>query len=225
MSIATLKRKTFAQYNNNSVNEKNFSINGTTRSQGWVGQTSLSRSLIKTPMVGTTPKGVGGGCCGAYPIHIVYPSGIEYFNDNSYIKPSVLSNDGSIATHYRWITRPQPFTTVKPDNNISLNNSAGAYTINLQRAVINSINNFDASSNAIPGTADDNPLVVNNPYIYKYTNYQKKALCPAITKVVGPIDQSTYIIQDVDPACINSTVTNVQYNYDRQPYPGSNISY
>ena len=52
MSIATLKRKTEAKYNNVSVNVPQFSINGGYRNQGWVGQTTLSRSLPKTPMVG-----------------------------------------------------------------------------------------------------------------------------------------------------------------------------
>ena len=219
MSIATLKKKTFAEYNNNSVGYRNFSINGTTRNQGWVGQTSLSRSLIKTPMVGITPRGVGGGCCGKYPIHIVYPSGIDYFNNNSVIKPSVLSNYGSIATHYRWITRPQPYTTVKPDNNLSLNNSAGAYTINLQRAVINCTNDIDASSNAIPGTADDNNAC-DLPYIYSYKDYNKRARCPAITKILPPLDESTYVLQNVESACINSTVTNIPYAVQKEPYAG-----
>jgi hypothetical protein len=59
MSIATLKRKTQAQYNN-SVGVANFSLNGTLRSQGYVGQTSLSRSLPRTPMNGAFPRGYGG---------------------------------------------------------------------------------------------------------------------------------------------------------------------
>jgi len=53
MSIATLKRKTQTQYNNMSVGSKTgFSLNGTHRSQGYIGQTSLSRSLPKTLMKG-----------------------------------------------------------------------------------------------------------------------------------------------------------------------------
>jgi hypothetical protein len=228
MSIVTLKKKTQAKYNNSSVGFKNFSINGTTRNQGYVGQDSRSRSLIKTPMVGNVPRG-SSACCGKYPVKIVCPSGINYQENNSQIKPSVLSNYGSIATHYRWVGRPQPFTTVKPDTNLSLNNSSGAYTINLQRAVLNSINVYDASNNAIIqqtlGTSDANPRVVNNPYIYKYKNYQRRALCPAITKVLGPLDQSTYILNNVESGCINSTVTNVAYGVQKQPYAGFSESY
>jgi hypothetical protein len=69
MSIATLKKKSYAKYNNSSVGQKQFSINGTTRNQGWVGQTSLSRS---------------------YPMTQNIVSGINSLNDNTIVKPSVL---------------------------------------------------------------------------------------------------------------------------------------
>ena len=49
MSIATLKRKTQTKYNNMSVGStQGFSLNGGFRNQGYVGQTSLSRSLSRT---------------------------------------------------------------------------------------------------------------------------------------------------------------------------------
>ena len=44
MSIATLKRKSQAKYNNSLGSDTIFSISGTHRNQGYVGQTSLSRS-------------------------------------------------------------------------------------------------------------------------------------------------------------------------------------
>jgi len=44
MSLATLKRKTAAKYNNMSVGHANFSLNGTLRNQGYVG-----RNLISEP--------------------------------------------------------------------------------------------------------------------------------------------------------------------------------
>lgn len=120
MSIATLKRKTASKYNNVSVGVPQFSINGGHRSQGWVGQTMLSRSLPRTPMRGPTARG-SGGCCGFYPQGTIIQSGVLSTNDPNVIKSSVLDNDGMIATHYRWITRPAPFTSVKPDTNHNLN--------------------------------------------------------------------------------------------------------
>ena len=116
MSIVTLKRKTNAKYNNVSVNVPQFSLNGVHRSQGYVGQTMLSRHLVKTPMVGNTPKG-HGGCCGTYLVKVVYPAGIDYQEDARTVKESVLNTDGMTHTKYRWILRPQPYATVKPDDN------------------------------------------------------------------------------------------------------------
>ena len=60
MSIATLKRKSQTKYNNMSVGQPFFSLNGTHRNQGYVGQTSLSRSLPRTLMRGNVVRGHGG---------------------------------------------------------------------------------------------------------------------------------------------------------------------
>ena len=120
MSIATLKKKTAAKYNNASVNVPQFSINGGYRNQGWVGQTTLSRSLPKTPMVGNTPKG-HGGCCGTYNIGTIVQSAVTSTNNPADIKPSVLSTDGMLDTKYRWIGRPAPYTSVKSSAGNNLN--------------------------------------------------------------------------------------------------------
>jgi len=113
MSIATLKRKTFEQYNNNSVG-KGFSLNGTHRSQGWIGQDTIGRSFPKTLMKGNVAKG-HGGYNGSYQQNGIISSAITSLNDPSVIKSSVLQNDGMIRTKYRWIWRPQPFSTTKQD--------------------------------------------------------------------------------------------------------------
>ena len=44
MSLATLNRKTKEKYKTASVGKQQFSINGSYRNQGWIGQTSLSRT-------------------------------------------------------------------------------------------------------------------------------------------------------------------------------------
>lgn len=116
MSIVTLKRKTNAKYNNMSVNQSSFSLNGTHRSQGYVGQTMLSRSLPRTLMRGNTERG-HGGCCGTYPkVHINTEGsglGSNLLNDPTVVKSSVLDTNGMIMSKYRWIRRPAPFTSVK----------------------------------------------------------------------------------------------------------------
>jgi hypothetical protein len=90
MSIATLKKKTQSQYNNSSVGQKQFSINGTLRNQGYVGQTMLSRSLPKTLAKGATLRG-SGGCCDKFIIYPIVQSGINYFNNPLIVKPSVVN--------------------------------------------------------------------------------------------------------------------------------------
>lgn len=111
MSIATLKKKTQTQYRNMSVGQPSFSLNGTHRSQGYIGQTSLSRSLPRTLSNGNTIRG-HGGCCGTYPIYPAILSAVNSTEDNKVVKTSTLSNKGMLDTKYRWIRRPQPFSSV-----------------------------------------------------------------------------------------------------------------
>ena len=136
MSIATLKRKTSAQYNNNSVGT-GFSLNGTHRSQGWIGQDTIGRSFPKTLMKGNIVKG-HGGCCGSYPQNNIIVSAVNSLNDPSVIKKSTLDNTGMIRTKYRWIWRPQPYSTTKDDTWRSLN-SQSDYITSLSSTISNII--------------------------------------------------------------------------------------
>lgn len=120
MSIATLKRKTGAKYHNNSVNHPQFSLNGVHRSQGFVGQTMLSRSLPRTLFNGATPRGAGG-TNGQYRVGTTVQSGVNYSETPTTMKPSVVSTRGMIAMKYRWALRPHPTTSVKPDSNQNFN--------------------------------------------------------------------------------------------------------
>jgi len=117
MSEATLKRKTLAKYNNNSVGT-GFSLNGTLRNQGWVGQDTRGRSLPKTLMKGNVIKGHGGNY-GTYPQKGIVASAVTSLNDSSVIKSSSLDTKGMIRTKYRWIWRPQPYSTTKQDDSNS----------------------------------------------------------------------------------------------------------
>ena len=72
MSIHAMKRKSQRfEYPISGKKNKGFSLNGTFRNQGWVGQTSLSRSIPKTPMRNGAPQG-HGGCCGEFKKKIPY---------------------------------------------------------------------------------------------------------------------------------------------------------
>lgn len=112
MSIVTLKQKTAAKYNSQSVGVPQFSINGTRRSQGYIGQTMLSRSLPRTPMKGNIPKGYGGNN-GEFPINTIIQSAVISVNDPTVVKKSSINTLEMIATKYRWIRRPYPHTAFK----------------------------------------------------------------------------------------------------------------
>jgi hypothetical protein len=147
MSIVTLKRKTAAKYNNNSVSKPNFSLNGTRRSQGYVGQDTRGRSLPKTIMKGNTPKGYGG-CCGKYPINPIVQSAVTSLNNPNIIKPSVVGNYGLIETKYRWIHRPQPFSTTKPDSSFSqLIGTQQQYIEKISKLALNAANKSSCQIN------------------------------------------------------------------------------
>jgi hypothetical protein len=124
MSIVTLKKKTNTQYNNMSVGVKQFSINGGYRNLTYIGKSAQQDHYPRTLMNGNVVRG-HGGCCGNYnQPPIVYSNDTTSLQDSSIIKPSVLSQRGRIETRFRWITRPQPFSTVKPDSNLNLNDSS-----------------------------------------------------------------------------------------------------
>jgi hypothetical protein len=113
MSLVALKRKTAAMQNLSS-GQKGFSINGTHRSQGYIGQTSLSRSLINTPHGQTgAPEGYGG-CCGDFSTTTnIRASETFSLEDENVVKPSVLSSTGMLSNRNRWLKRSAPYTSTK----------------------------------------------------------------------------------------------------------------
>ena len=172
MSIAVLKKKTAAKYNNMSVGETQFSLQGGYRNQGWVGQTSLSRSLPRTPMRGDTARG-SGGCCGTYNNKPVVQSAVKSTNNNEVIKGSVLSNNGMISTKYRWIGRPQPYTSVKSDNNHNLNLQSEYISQKSKAATNCSVTNPSIPKEATPcSSCDLFKNRINTPHNNKF-NIQK----------------------------------------------------
>jgi len=132
MSIATLKRKTQTQYHNMSVGLHGFSLNGTLRSQGYVGQTSLSRSLPRTLMRGTAARG-HGGCCGQFVRNPIIQSAVVSLNDPLVVKPSVCSTHTMLEKKYV-CCKP----IVKPDTNHNTQN-AGIYTEQLAKKTLSTV--------------------------------------------------------------------------------------
>jgi len=157
MSIVTLKRKTAAQYNNLSVGQKQFSINGTTRSQGYVGQNIISRSFPRTPMRGNTARG-HGGCGGEYyngtPISPLCAG--DFTNDPTQVKKSVLSNEGQLELRFP----PRDFTSKKPDDPQN-NNTSQEYTRLQGAKVASQIRQFCSKA-----TSTNSPVTFRIIYTY-----------------------------------------------------------
>jgi hypothetical protein len=212
MSIATLKKKTQTKYNNMSVGSKTgFSLNGTLRNQGYVGQTSLSRSLPKTMMKGNVKRG-HGGCCGTYDNAPIVQSAVISLNDPTVIKKSVLNTSGMIESKYMWTKRPFPYAVVKPDNNNNINNASN-YITNLSKTTIQSVN----SCNKILPTIQPKTQCAN------YDAYFKTNNC-AYTKPESDyvaMSQGEYVI-NTNNACVDNDVKNVIKNTYRTPFAGGN---
>ena len=213
MSIQTMKKKTAAKYNNNSVSKPNFSLNGTRRSQGYVGQDMRGRSLPKTIMKGNVPKG-HGGCCGKYPIKPIVQSAVTSLNNTAFIKSSVLGTQGHIMTRYRWIRRPQPFSTTKTGVSFSQNNfTQSQYTENKARITIAKSNSLSCQVNKyIPTTACADFFRSNRDS----QRSGKAKVCLRNTKdLTDPITTPRYRVAMIESDYIRKKVGNCR-NYDEK---------
>jgi hypothetical protein len=66
----------------------------------------------------------------------IIQSAVKTTEDSSIVKSSVMNTQGMIDTKYRWIRRPQPFSSTKPDY-ISNTNSQEQYIEKLAKRTIN----------------------------------------------------------------------------------------
>ena len=221
MSIATLTRKTEAQYKNNSVGFKNFSLNGTRRSQGYVGQTSLSRSLPRTPMNGPHARGYGGN----YSLGRIIQSDVVSLNDPKVVKNSVITNHGMLDEKLHCITNVNEkyfitcgpvthcYNTVKPDNNQHLNNQNNYITLKAKKAIKNSElpcnAHHDLSINPChKACSNKDPFLFNGK---TYTNHTKP-----ISNYV-PISQGEYLITKSN-SCISHDVISITKTTQNTPF-------
>lgn len=214
MSIATLKRKTEAKYNNMSVGSNGFSLNGTHRSQGWVGQSMLSRSLPRTPMKGNTPKG-NGGCCGTYnKASGIIQSAVTSLNNNNILKNTTLTNKGMLEER---LTPYSDYLTVKPDATQNSNNIQ-EYTENLAKVNISVVDSETCINNVkYSGCANYNP-------------YYRRNLCNGLTYPLSkysPIMNSDQLANKQGAAlnCPNMNKPTVQKATNGGVLPGPAKSY
>jgi len=205
MSEATLKRKSRVLYRNLSVGVKQFSLNGTRRSQGYIGRGVLGLHFPKTPMRGNEPRG-SGGCCGSYkrgPIvydDFCFPSnnGMSANNDPSVVKKSVLDTNGQLMTQYRWIRRPQPYAVVKPDANM-IQNTQQSYIENLSKNTVAALDLCNKNgickpfANTCGGLTKDQRPRPFNCVIRIPRGWYSVTKTPATSSRLGPISQGAFI--------------------------------
>ena len=201
MSIATLKKKTNQKYNTMSVDKKQFSLNGGSRSQGYVGQSNLMRSYPMTKFRGNTARG-HGGLNGEYnQTNII--SGINYQNDSNVIKSSVMGTYGMMTTKYRWTRRPQPFSSTKPDVNMNLNDQS-SYIRNLEKKNLAYIESQKGSGK--PKIVSKYPCPFPRASYINYNSIANKSC--GITKVIEKKTQGDYLIS-LDTACSSLDAKNL----------------
>ena len=200
MSIATLKRKTAAKYNNSSVNSKEgFSLNGGYRNQGYVGQTSLSRSLPRTLMKGNTIRG-HGGCCGTYRISPIVQSGVTSTEDHTVIKKSVINTKGMLSV----LLCDDPCNVVKPDNNLNAN-TQGEFIARKQKISL-------ACEPEVQTGTGARTKCITGFGIYN----QKICLCTKPVSEYMPLSGSEYV-QNLRTKCTSNDIVYVPVSYRREP--------
>jgi hypothetical protein len=213
MSIVTLKRKTQTQYNNMSVSQHGFSLNGTRRSQGYVGQTSLSRSLPRTLMRAGAPMG-HGGCCGTFHKFPIITSAVTSLNDPKVVKPSSINTHGLLEENNQHLLNHQ---TVKPDNNQNTNGQKD-YIKNLANKTIQCANALEATDAARKAAACKK--------CHNYNPYYRKNI-QTFTKPVSsyvPVSQSEYLL-NLEDKCQKLDPPFVPAHNSRAALPGPPASY
>lgn len=199
MSLATLKKKTQAKYKNNSVNKGTFSLNGTTRNQGYVGQTSLSRTFVRSLKNGTALRGHGKG----------YANSKEYkqteflcLEDNDVLKDSTLNTKGMLSER----CCNSAFNTVKPDANNNLNS---AYYV-IQKNKKDSINCTESTVDT-----DPKPILCIDGYSPKEQTITKP---DEAYKVMS----SGKHLEQLNKACTENDQFYVPYSVKKAPFAGFN---
>ena len=221
MSLATLKKKTQTKYNNMSVNS-GFYLNGTTRNQGYIGQTSLSRSLPKTIMQGVIMHG-HGGCCGTFQLKPAIQSGVDYQNDFMVKKTSVLNTKGMLAnrkTKYLDSENNLKSQVVKSDSN--QNNNTQVDFINIKKE--STIASVDSSNcqpyvyqtecgackfeNTYVNSCDNAcSTQLNKPKRYNFISEKSKHDSNGETKDITTMSQSAYL-ENMRKSCYSVELIN-----------------
>lgn len=206
MSIVALKRKS-AALKNLSSGRSGFSINGTTRNQGYIGQTLQSRHLIHTPHKGSVAKDYSG-CCNDFDI---LPSELTHLEDSTVVKPSVLSYKGMIAKRLLGTN----FNVVKPDSAHNGNNQS-SYIDRLKRKNLKQIADH-CPEPTDPAPTNNDPCKMLRTLKGARIFSKPRTLCN-ISKKVGPDTHEEHVAA-LNKACAENDVSFiVNTNIRKTPF-------
>ena len=193
-----------------------FSINGGTRSAGYVGKT-YKMSKNGTPFYGQFPLGNGGTNGRYYEAEPVFnmPNvrADTQGNQHKFIKQSVLSQKGMLKTRFRWTTGQYPNFWVQPQassDNLSDNNSSWVYTQNLAAA------NICVTDVNKPEVYEDNykkgGSTLCSTTTAKYRSYNIMSANALYTKTLHQPQDSSQRTLQIQRKCQNPT-------YNLKPFP------
>ncbi len=196
MSIVALKRKTAAKYNNNSVGSTTgFSLSGTHRNQGYVGQTNQGRFTSRTNIRRGGGVSNHGGCCGTFYMGPMVQSGVTTVEDSTVVKVSTANTHGLIHEKYKWIWRPQPYASVK---NVGANNvnSQSDHIVIVRKNAIQDANDCYAAPTCDTTNKCGGSKVYTKPIEYANDEYSHVATSQSeylITKAKACVDDDVSI--------------------------------
>jgi hypothetical protein len=131
-------------------------------------------------MKGNVAKG-HGGYNGTYSQKSIITSAVTSLNDSSVIKSSVLDTNGMIRTKYRWIWRPEPFSTTKQDTGRTLN-AQSSYIATLSANISHLI---DSSYSDIINNTENTVTCCNNENLPRQAR-PKPMINPQIIRTRNP---------------------------------------
>jgi len=219
MSLATLKKKTATKYNNMSVNREGFSLIGTHRSQGYVGQDTLGRSLPKTLMSGDVAKG-HGGCCGTYFRANIVQSAVTSTNDPNVLKSTVVGTHGKLA---KWLNTPV-YNVTKPDSTRNLNTQQD-YIYRLEQESIRetALSKTEDHVCNIAKTSKCNLLpssfIARKGKSNVFT--RNKDTCNSVKDLTGESKSHNLYILQLTKRCYESDIYKFQHSTLKTPLPGN----
>lgn len=199
MSIVAQKRK-YQSSKNISHTSTPFSINGTTRNQGYIGQNITSRHLSRTIYKNGYPMHTGTYNANFVPLEQL---DLIQYGDANVIKKSTMNTSGKIRTSFAYVWRPAPYSSTKSSDYLN-NHSQSNYLETLKKRTISELltGDFKPTLKYIPC-----PMTKDMKYVGVQPVFETGAAKHTFLKSSEYIDQlkSVCVVNEVPDFIIKST--------------------